>query len=366
MIAKRVAAWLAPLLVAASVQAGVQDGLNRGNAELVSAGPMAFGPGGILFIGDPQAAAILAVDTEDTSGDPSKASVNVDKLNEKIAALLGTSAEQIAINDLAVNPQSGKVYLSVSRGRGPNALPVILRVDSAGKISEFSLKNVRFAKAALPNAPEDRVVEAGSRRQNNRLLSITDLAFLDNRVVVAGLSNEEFASNLREIPFPFGEVNTGAAIEIYHGNHGQLETRSPVRTFVPISFGGEPQIIAAYTCTPLVRIPLSELKPGAKVRGTTVAELGNRNRPLDIIAYRKGGQNYLLMANDARGVMKISTDGIETREGITQRVGGIAGQPYETVESLKGVTQLDQLNDTHAVILVESEGSVALQTIELP
>jgi hypothetical protein len=53
--------------------------------------------------------------------------------------------------------------------------------------------------------------------------------------------------------------------------------------------------------------PLASLKPGAKVTGTTIAELGNRNRPLDMIVYQKGGQDYLLMANNSRGVMKIPT-----------------------------------------------------------
>jgi hypothetical protein len=36
--------------------------------------------------------------------------------------------------------------------------------------------------------------------------------------------------------------------------------------------------------------------------GTTIAELGNRNRPTDMIVYRKGGKDYLLIANTSRGV----------------------------------------------------------------
>jgi len=183
---------------------------------------------------------------------------------------------------------------------------------------------------------------------------------------VAGLSNEEFASNLRAIPYPFSEVNRGASIEIFHGSHGQLETRSPIRTFVPISFGGNPQIIAAYTCTPLVRIPVSELRPGVKVRGTTIAELGNFNQPLDIIAYQKDGKNFLLLANAARGVMKISTDGLLTREGITKSVRGTAGQPYETIKGWKGVKQLDQLDDANAIVLIEQDGKADLRTLPLP
>jgi hypothetical protein len=69
-----------------------------------------------------------------------------------VAAALGTSADQIAINDLAVNPQSKNVYLSVSRGLGPDALPVVLQVNSAGAIEELKLDNIKHASVALPNA----------------------------------------------------------------------------------------------------------------------------------------------------------------------------------------------------------------------
>ena len=67
--------------------------------------------------------------------------------------MLGTDPKQIAINDMAVNPQSGTVYLSVSRGRGPDAIPLLVRINADGKPEEFSLENVHFAKADLPNAP---------------------------------------------------------------------------------------------------------------------------------------------------------------------------------------------------------------------
>ena len=366
MVAKRIGVVLLTLAVSVSVKGfAADDGLEKGTPEVKSAGPMTFGPNGIMFLGDPKSAAVFAIDTADATGDPANVSVNVPKINEKIAQTLGTEAANVQIQDLAVNPASGNVYLSVTRGQGEDAKPVILKVDASGNLKEFALKDVRFAKADLPNAPEDKVTGEGRRAQNNRLFSITDISFIDGRVIVAGLSNEEFASNLRAIEFPFSEVDPGASVEIFHGNHGALETRSPIRTFVPVMLDGKPEIVAAYTCTPLVRFPLSQLKSGAKVTGTTVAELGNRNRPLDIIAYKKGGKDYLLMANNPRGMMKIDTDGIKT-EKVTERVGGKAGLQYETIESLNAVTQMDQLGKDRAIVLMETDGSADLQTVELP
>jgi hypothetical protein len=349
-----------------NLQSQTHAAMKQGNVALKSAGPIAFNADGILFIGDTMAASVVAVETQKTKTDTSKIQYTVSEPLEKIAAALGTTPGQIRIIDIAAHPSNGTIYLSVIRGQGAKATPIILQVDSSGKFSEFSLKNVKHDIAPLPNPPEDKVVGAGRRKQNNRQFSITDIAFVDGRLVVAGLSNEQFASNLRTIPFPFTKTDRGSSIEIFHGAHGRLETRSPIRTFVPIVIDGNPQLIAAYTCTPLVRIPLSDLKAGTKVTGTTIAELGNRNRPLDIIAYKKDGKRFLLMANSARGVMKISTDDIDKRKSIDKRISGLAGQTYETITALKDVTQLDRLNDTHAIILIEGEATTALRSIELP
>ena len=134
------------------------------------------------------------------------------------------------------------------------------------------------------------------------------MAFADGRLWVAGLSNEEFASKLRAIPYPFATVDRGVSVEIYHGNHKAVETRSPVNAFVPYTLNNQQHLIAGYTCTPLVKFPIADLKPGEKVRGTTIAEFGAGNRVLDMIVYRKGGQEFLLTANNSRGVMKIPTN----------------------------------------------------------
>ena len=353
------------LAVSVAPAAELLSGLDQqGQPDLKFAGPMAFGPDGILFVGDPLSAAVFAIDTGERS--PGKgAAINVPAVNQQVAALLGSSPDQVLINDLAVNPLSGTAYLSISRGRGPDALPVIIRVDASGKLSELALEKVRYAKAPLPNAPDPSVKDR--RGNSQRQESITDLAYVDGRVVVAGLSNEEFSSNLRIIPFPFTAADAGTSVEIFHGSHGQLETKAPVRTFVSYTINDQPTLLAAYTCTPLVKVPLVELKPGKKVRGTTVAELGNHNRPLDIIVYEKGGKDYLLIANNARGVMKVAAEQLGDADGINSRVADTAGVGYETVENLKGVQQLDKLNDKQALLLVEpSPGVLNLQTVPLP
>ncbi len=336
--------------VAVAAPASAADGLVKGSPAVKSISALAFGPGGVLFLGDPAAATVFAVDTGDTTPAATTADVSVAKVDEKVAGLLGVAGKDVVITDVKVNPASGNVYLAATRAKG--ATPVVVRVGRDGKLAEFPLTDVPFASVKLPNATGE---------------AITSMAFVGGQLVVAGLSTEEFASTLRAIPYPFKEADKGTGVEIFHGAHGKLETKSPVRTFVTYTVGGADFILAAYTCTPLVRVPVADLKPGAKVKGTTIAELGNRNKPLDMVVYTKDGKDFILMANSARGVMKIPAAGVESAVGITTKPKELtAGVPFETVAGLTGVMHLDKLDAGRALLLVKGEAGFDLKTIPLP
>lgn len=347
------------LVALATVAFAAPAGLDQtGKPDLKSAGALTFGPKGVLFVGDPQGAQIFAIDVGTAPSNPIGPTFKLEGADAKIAALLGTKADDITINDVVVEPGTNIAYVSVSRGKGPSAEPAIVRVDGKGNVTALALDKVAYSKVALTNVPAAGA--ADKKGQSLRNGAITDLAFVDGKLFIAGLSNEEFASKLRSIEFPFKASDTGASVEIIHTAHNAaVETRAPVRTFVPFNVGGQPQILAAYTCTPLVTFPVADLKAGQKIRGKTVAELGNRNNPLDMIVYEKDGKQFLLLSNSARGVMKISTDSIDTQPALTEAVkdGGKAGLPFETVDNLKDVEQLDKLGNANALVL--SKGTLA-------
>jgi hypothetical protein len=332
--------------------------LQTGKADLKAAGALAFGPDNILFVGDTPAATIWALDVQDRASSKSGGSVEVKGVNEKIAALLGTAPDQILINDTAVNPVSKNIYMSVSRGRGPDATAVILRVDAAGKISEVPLDNIAHSSVKFVDPP-------AASTNGRQVETVTAIAYIDGNVIVAGLSNEEFSSTLRSIPFPFNGAVKGAGIQIYHGSHGRFETAAPVRTFIPYEIGHQKEILAAYTCTPLVKIPVAQLKPGAKVEGTTIAELGAGNRPIDMLVYEKDGKHFILMANSSRGVMKLNAENLDSYKPITAHTE-VTGVPYETIAALKDVQRLKKYDDGTALLLQGTAGSMDLRTIALP
>jgi len=339
-----------------------QYGLTVGKLELQSANVLAFGPDGILFVGDAKAAKIYALQTGDKPGDPQGVKQELHDVTGAIAKQLGVAKVEIA--DLAVNPLSGHLFVSVITDGGPR----IVEMDGNGKIAVLPLDKIAFAKLDIPNPAEDKVVGEGRGARNHRLNSVTDLAFVEGKLLVSGIGSGETPSTVRSFDFPFNDKIASTGLEIYHGAHGQLENYAPIRTFVPFLINGEPNVLAGFVCTPLVKFPVSAIAGGSQVKGTTVAELGNRNQPLDMIAYKKDGQDFLLLANSARGVMKISTDDLDRAVGIEAPVGGggTAGQKFETLADWKGVVQLERLNDTHAVVLTTTDGQSELKTMLLP
>jgi len=176
----------------------------RGVAEtgqgpsLTSIGPLTFGPDGTLFAADNQAAAVFGLDLAAQASGAVQGTKGLDGIDQKIAAMLGTGAKEIAITDLVVHPKSRNTFVSVMRGQGAGAAPALLRVDGAGTIDMVSMQSMKFSKLELPNAPTANPND----RRNARNSSITDMAFNDGRLWIAGLSSEEFSSKLRSVPYP--------------------------------------------------------------------------------------------------------------------------------------------------------------------
>ena len=169
---------------------------------------------------------------------------------------------------------------------------------------------------------------------------------------MAGISNEEFASTLRVIPFPFNKEVSSSTIEIWHAAHGKFETQSPIRTLLPFNINNQDQLLAAYTCTPLVTIPFSDLVDGNHVKSTTIAELGSGNMPLDIITYTKGDTPYILIANTSRSLIRIDIRDLQKMEPVTEDIdnGELAGLPYIPLSKI-GIVQIDNLNHKNVLTL---------------
>jgi hypothetical protein len=199
-----------------------------GTPEIRSMSTLAFGPDGVLFIGDGKGGSIFALDLNDKTK-TSAEELTIKNIEAKIAAFLGTTAADVMIHDMAVNPISHNVYLAVSRGRDrwgdeewllPNDVAdatALVKVSPKGELSEVSLKNVRFARAALPNPVSPDRKHEWKEGINLRTDTITDMSFANGTLYVAGLSNEEFASVMWRFRYPFSGDVAATTLENYHG-----------------------------------------------------------------------------------------------------------------------------------------------------
>lgn len=319
-----------------------------GDPAIQSINAISFGPEGILFIGDSKNAMVVAIDTKDNVVADAPKQIKMAKVDQQIATLLGTTADEITIHDMAVNPISKMIYFAVHHSNGT---PVLLKTEGT-TIQHVPLTAVSHSAINISN-PVDAAKK--DRRGNSmRVSAITDLNYFEGKVMVSGLSNEEFASTFRSIPFPFKTEQMHASLEIYHAAHGKYETHAPIKAFLPVNIEGEANLVAAYTCTPLVVFPMNQIKPGAHTKGQTVAELGNWNVPLDIIHMEKEGKAYLLMANSSRAVMKIAIDDVANfEESLSEKVAersGTAGIDFISLPFVN-VQQLDKLSDSQFLML---------------
>lgn len=350
------------LVLGAAAPVLAADGFTTGKPDIRSMSALAFGPEGVLFVGDSRGGAVFAVDLGARAAAQVKEPKPITDVEGKLAALLGAKPADVMVHDLAVDPVSKRPYLSVSRGRGAwnerwllandvADATVLVRFDAAGTPEVVDLASVPFAKVALPN-PIDESKKVEWKKTSLRADAITDLAFADGALFVAGLSNEEFAATMWKVAYPFKGPVSMTTIENYHGAHGKYETESPVRTFVPYPLSGKTHLLAAYLCTPLVTFEASGLKDKQHVKGRTVGEFGSGNYPLDMVVYKKEGKQKLLIANSNLPLMIVDPADVEAFQGsITEPVktytGGVAFQQ----RSGTGIQQMDNLGDEHIVVL---------------
>jgi hypothetical protein len=351
-------------------------------STLLSAGPVLFAPDlssdgtAVLFAADVARATIFAFELPAEAPAAETAEVNVDQLGAKIASLLGVEREDAVIRGMTVHPASHAVYLSIARGRGPEAGPMVVRAGTDGELSVVELDDLPFTSFELDDAPsadderQDFWLDGTDPTSQSREIhgvtlnvaqvplqrsTITDLAWVGGTLFVAGLSNEEFTSRLRQISYPFDGSATETSVEIFHVDHGKYETQSPIRALT--SFDGGSSILATYTCTPVVQFSLDQLRGEGLVRGHTVAELGPMNQPFSLVSYYRDGEEFLLVSNTRHPLLKIPAAAIATQDPLALPLSdpdSSRGVPRENLEHA-GVTWMAPLN-RESVVVVQHDG----------
>lgn len=338
-------------------------------AAMQSASKLSFGDANTLFVADWKGARIHALSVPA----PAKAAgkpFNLLDVQAPIARALGVTPAALRFEDLAVQPDSELAYVALTvRGARGKSVPAIVSIDATGKVTRLDLTKAT-SSAAISDAPSADV--AFWRDLTAQTLTVTDMRYYQNKLYVAGLSNRSFASTLRVYDYPFSGKASATTIEMYHPVHNQIETRAPIRSMTVMNLGGEPTLVAAYTCTPLVTIPLKDLKDGAHIAAKTVGELGWGSAPNGLVSFKMGDAEYALLINSSRSADLLSAADLgsaSAQPGLNTPIDWPA-KPYlgvkATMTPMSAAMRIADLNPQLLLALRRSDAGGEMQLVSVP
>ena len=340
---------------------------NASAVDINSISRLAAGPENVLFVADWKSARVHAITLPGAAQKPAGTAFNILDLDSVLSKQVGGA--KVTIEDMVVRPGTAEVYIGVSYGAAKT--PALIVVTSDQRARRVNFKAAKSTSIALRDAPTSNY--KFWRETPERSFTVTDMKWRDGELFIAGLSNQDFASTLRRVHYPFDSKQSVTSVEIYHTGHNLIETRAPIRAMSFATWGGKPYLVAAYTCTPIVIIPLEDLKDGAHIRGKTIGELGYGNTPADMISFSKTEQgkteDFLLLVNFERGADVIPVSQVEAasgRPGMDKVVpfGQIAGLDV-TSAPLAGVMRVDNLDEKSFIVVRRQLEKDALQLVTI-
>jgi hypothetical protein len=103
------------------------------------------------------------------------------------------------------------------------------------------------------------------------------------------------------------------------------------------------------------------------VKGTTIAELGFGNYPVDMVAFRGKGTDYVMIVNSTRGLMWVKAEDLaKPVTPITAPAQPGTGTPFEHLRG-QGTLQVENYGDKYLLLLARDPitGELALSNWDL-
>ena len=341
--------------------------VNASAAEIKSISRLAVGPGNVLFVADWKAGRVHAITLPEAPQRPTGVAFNILDLEALLSKQAGGA--KVTVEDMVARPGTAEVYVAISYGAAKT--PALIVVTHDQEAHRVDLNAAKSTSIELRDAPTSKYKFWNETPE--RSFMVTDMKWRNGEIFIAGLSNQVFASTLRRVKYPFDGQHSTTSVEIYHTGHNLIETRAPIRAMSFATLGGKPYLVAAYLCTPIVTIPLEDLKDGAHIRGKTIGELGYGNTPAGMISYSKTEQgkteDFLLLVNFERGGDVIPVSQVEAasgRPGMDKVVpfGQIAGLDV-TPAPLAGVMRVDNLDEKSFIAVRRQLEKDALQLVTI-
>ena len=196
---------------------------NASAADIRSISRLAVGPGNVLFVADWKTARVHALSLPEAARKPPGTAFNIFDLEPLLSKQVGGA--RVTVEDMVARPATAQVYIALSYGAA--RIPALIVVTSDHKARRIDLTAAKSTSIALRDAPTTDY--KFWREMPERSFTVTDMKWHDGELFIAGLSNQEFASTLRRVKYPFDSKQSITSIEIYHTGHNLIETRAPIR-----------------------------------------------------------------------------------------------------------------------------------------
>lgn len=334
----------------------VLEGAQLGDPHLLSAQRLAFGPGGVLLIGDGRSERIVAVETGDTSeaAREDNSFNRIDNLPGLAADAIGpdVASDDVVIEDVAVNPSSFITYIAATRTSTNEAY--VLWVDADADLRLFDMSNV--VHAAVDVRPSDGAAAL-----------IADLIWFKSSVIATVTPQSFLRHEITYVATPF-EHEGGArhtTTRIFHRSWNQWITEQPMDAFFTFENAVGQRFLAGSFTSSVAVFEASELADGSSEEpGETVFDLLDGRWVLDFEVFQRDDEMRVLLSvmnllfdGEAKGI--VLSEALFTEPEGTNEDAPIlfdfAGLPLvdgiELAFSLNDARRFSLRGDSHVVVL---------------
>jgi hypothetical protein len=336
-----------------------------GDPGMLSIQRLAFGPGGVLLMGDGVKDRVVAIETGDTDTDNrgEQHFDHIEGVTNRIATALGDDvpASDIWIQDFALNPLSHRLYVAVTRFT--ESTPSLLWFGGDGNAHVVDLAAVVYAAINYPV-----VQSAGS--------FVTGLAWLDNYIVASAIKQPNTPSNVMVMNAPFNHGGGTHTISpfIYYPGFAQWVSEVAVDGLFPFEHQGSEWVALGFPNCPVVRYRVSDIAGGLGPEGETAFDFGS-GTIRDAFHYELDGEKFLLVTVYNLGFLN-QTLGVRIQESLLideVNINSLAPILFQFDQQplVAGVDRIYSLDEAeHLLKLGTSELVIfradSLQTMSLP
>ena len=341
----------------------------QGNPKIKAIEAIAFGPNGLLLIGG--GARVVSVETGDTKP-TTWSKTEIANIDQVLAGKLGLTAKDIEIRKLAVNPASKKAYVALQSLK--TKASVILTIDGAGNVAEFPLDNVKYTSYTLAT-PKVSITK------------VTDIAWAGGKIVAATQASDKFtASRVFTInPAAKDGSPTQISTKTYHVGHGKWETHAPLRVLMPYRGKRQDQrgrlvhLHAGRAATTSTTPRTTTRSPATASSSSAPATRRAACSPTSATARSTSSSASAATTRSRRSASRAPTGWPAStptcsrrRRTSTRRPRGASAArtwsatACEVAKEYFGTLQMDRLDATRALAIVEDKGALSLRALPLP